>query len=136
MQPKFSSAAAFAAKTDMYFANLDADSPDRKSSGTDVPTFSGLLLHLGFSSVVDFEQYERNGKYAQLAQQARLRIIAVYEKKLHSSSATGAVFALKFLGWANNGEPAIANESSQQRLQIEILNQGILPVTSEREVLY
>jgi len=62
-------------------------------------TLSGLALHLGFDSLQAFESYEKHGRFASIAQRARLRIESEYEKMLHQTPSTGAIFALKSLGW-------------------------------------
>ena len=96
------------------------------------PTLSGLALHLGFDSLKAFETYEKNGRFATILQRARLQIEAEYEKMLHQQPATGAIFALKSLGWLEkqNDDTPI----SDLTIKIEIVEIGPAPATSEQEV--
>jgi hypothetical protein len=99
------------------------------------PTLSGLALHLGFDSLQAFEAYEKNGRFAAIAQRARLRIESEYEKMLHQQPATGAIFALKSLGWmektaSNQSESTSANAV----LKVEILPTGPTPAACEQDV--
>ena len=59
------------------------------------PTIASLALFLGFNSKKEFYEYEENGKFAPVLKRSRLRIESAYEKKLHSQSSAGAIFALK-----------------------------------------
>lgn len=97
------------------------------------PTFSGLALHLGFNSLEEFNEYEKKGKYARLIKRAKLRIIAEYEKRLHLSSPSGAIFALKALEGTDT-EQTIAMLDTSPKLQIEILDNGIDVAANERDV--
>jgi len=99
------------------------------------PTLSGLALHLGFDSLQAFDAYEKNGRFAAIAQRARLRIESEYEKMLHQQPATGAIFALKSLGWmektgSNHSELTSANAV----LKIEIIPNGPAPAVCEQDV--
>ena len=96
------------------------------------PTLSGLAFHLGFDSLHAFEAYEKNGRYAAVLQRARLKIESEYEKMLHQQPATGAIFALKSLGWLEkqtNDTPI-----SDLTIKIEIVDTGPTPATREQEV--
>ncbi|RYZ94856.1 MAG: hypothetical protein EOP47_26995, partial [Sphingobacteriaceae bacterium] len=96
-------------------------------------TLSGLILFLGFESRADFDSYEKNGAFAGTLKRGRLRIEAEYEKKLHFQSPTGAIFALKKLGWDDRtNEEHIT--STITTLKIEVVNTGFVPVSSENQV--
>ena len=71
-------------------------------------TLSGLAYSLGFDSRNSFWDYEQNGEFAFLLKRARLRIESVYEKKLHNQTCTGAVFALKSMGWNEKSDDKTA----------------------------
>src|SRR6266567_3720919 len=81
-------------------------SPDRKiwDREPEQATFAGLAFFLGFNSLQAFVQYENNGRFAHVLKRGRLRIEAEYEKKLHLQSSTGAIFALKSMGWNEKTE--------------------------------
>ena len=100
-------------RIDAYF-NLPGETPQnkKKSKGNTEPadlsqtavrdaepaTLSGLALYLGFNSLAAFEDYEQNGEFAAALQRARLRLQAIYERRLLQQSPTGAMFALKSFG--------------------------------------
>jgi len=96
------------------------------------PTLSGLALHLGFNSRQEFERYEQTGEFAALIKRGRLRIEAEYEKKLHMQSPSGAIFALKNLGWNERDNPL--DNLPPPPLQIQIVDSGVPVAGNEREV--
>ena len=63
------------------------------------PTISGMAMYLGFVSRQSMYDYENNPKFSYIIKKARIFIESEYEKKLHSNSCTGAIFALKNMGW-------------------------------------
>ncbi|RYY36806.1 MAG: hypothetical protein EOP46_05095 [Sphingobacteriaceae bacterium] len=139
MTDKFSTAAKLRQKVSAYFNSLKVIAEDQadKSSKTKndiIPaTLSGLMLYLDFNSRQEYDEYEATGQFRDVLKRARLRIEAEYEKKLHSQSSTGAIFALKNLGW---NERLSAKEQSDiaPLLHIEIINTGHTPASAENEV--
>ncbi|MCD8740393.1 DNA-packaging protein [Mucilaginibacter roseus] len=132
MPIKFNSSSAFQQRVDAYFDQFN--NHDKVTvNKTEVPTFCGLLLYLGFNSREEFIVYEQSGRFNQAAKRARLQIEAEYEKRLHLSSSTGAVFALRTLGWGGDQASGSIN-ISQPVLQIEIQGTGFLPAGSETQV--
>jgi len=97
-------------------------------------TIAGLALYLGFNSRQAFEEYETNGKFADTVKRARLRVEAAYEKKLHFQSPTGAIFALKNMGWNERAENKTIGETANTALKIKIIQTGPPLVSSEKEV--
>jgi hypothetical protein len=94
-------------------------------------TISGLAYYLGFESRQAFDQYEVSGKYGTELKRGRLRIETEYEKKLHFTSSTGAMFALKAMGWNEKTETMpILNET----ITVHIIDGGAQPASSEKEV--
>lgn len=68
-------------------------------------TVTGIALHLGFESRQSFYDYEKDGAFSYAIKNARLRVECEYEKRLTTApSATGAIFALKNLGWKDKSE--------------------------------
>ncbi|WP_164849950.1 terminase small subunit [Mucilaginibacter limnophilus] len=141
MNSCFTSAGKLRTKICAYFKNLKKASPEINDTSTktnasvkaDSPaTISGLMLHLGFNSRKEYDEYEKNGEFRDILKRARLRIEAEYEKKLHYQSSTGAIFALKNLGWNDREE----NESfnGAVTLSIEIVNSPHNPASAENEV--
>jgi hypothetical protein len=99
------------------------------------PTLSGLALHLGFDSLNAFEAYEQKGNYASTLKRARLRIEAEYEKQLHHQPSSGAIFALKSMGWLEQSAMATLTKPANFNIKIEIVNTGYTPALTEQEAL-
>ena len=99
------------------------------------PTISGLAFHLGFDSRQSFENYEANGKWALKLKRARLKIEAVYEQKLHEQPSSGAIFALKNMGWNERLVNKFGTEEAGNLLKVEIVQSGPKLAASEKEVI-
>ena len=94
---------------------------------------TGLALHIGFASMAEFEQYEHKGKYKKTLKAGRLMVQQEYELKLHQSAPTGAMFALRCMGWAD--KPAAEPGSNlSKKLKIEVITSGPAIVTTEKDV--
>ncbi len=149
----FNSATALSALVDAYFTSIEGydmpetnliDEPikkvgDKKSNShapSDPATFTGLAYSLGFCSRQAFDDYERNGKFGDILKRSRLRIEMVYEKKLHSSqSTTGAIFALKSMGWNEKNDTAVA-DNTPKNIEVVIVETGPKPAESEKEIIW
>lgn len=105
----------------------------RKKAEPEPPTITGLALHLGFNSLEEFEQYEKQGKYPFALKRARLLIAASYEKKLHNSHHGGAVFALKEMGWHERSETKSLGENTPV-ITIKIIESGPEPASAEKDI--
>lgn len=99
----------------------------------EAPTISGLAHYLGFDSREAFNQYETSGDFASTLKRGRLRIESEYEKKLHQQPSTGAIFALKNLGW--NERSAATEPIAVHELQIKIIEDTIAPAFNEKDVI-
>ena len=64
-----------------------------------VPTITGLALFLGFESRQSFYDYEKNEEFTYTIKKARTFIEREYEELLSTGNVTGAIFALKNMGW-------------------------------------
>lgn len=64
-----------------------------------VPTITGLAIFLGFESRQSFYDYEKNPKHSYTIKRARMFIEREYEEQLQVGNTTGAIFALKNMGW-------------------------------------
>ena len=92
--PKYKSAKELQKQIVEYFEHIET-SDDLK------PTITGLTLFLGFadrSSFYDMERDKRAG-FSYTIKRARLMIENVYEQLLQHTTPTGAIFALKNMGW-------------------------------------
>ncbi len=138
--PKFSSAEELDKLVDAFFKQLEGRKRVAKKADADKSTepkpatITGLALYLGFNSREQFERYESKGKFAANLKRARLRIEAIYEKKLHQSTFGGAVFALKNLGWIDKGETK-QTAPIIKTLKVIIHESGPAPGGDEKEVL-
>jgi hypothetical protein len=137
--PQFSSADELDKLVDAFFKQLEGKKrtvPKTSASKTvdaKPATLTGLALHLGFHSREQFERYESKGKFAANLKKARLRIEAIYEKKLHQTTFGGAIFALKNLGWVDKGETKQAAPVIKT-LKVTIVETGPSPAADEKEV--
>lgn len=117
------------------FFNISHETENKKTDQANTPpTLSGLAFHLGFESRRAFEEYEQNGKYAYLLRRSRLRIETEYEKQLHKQPSTGAIFALKSMGWNEKPEATTVEKLLSGNIKIEITQAGPVPASSESEV--
>jgi len=70
-------------------------------------TITGLVYHLGFESRQSFYDYRKNKAYSYSIKRFTLLIENAYEKNLHNNQkTTGAIFALKNMGWTDKQEIA------------------------------
>lgn len=74
-------------------------------------TVTGLALHIGFESRQSIYDYEKNGLFSYIIKNARLRVECEYEKKLSAQFPTGAIFALKNMGWKDKQEVSGPNDT-------------------------
>jgi hypothetical protein len=98
------------------------------------PTITGLALYLGFKSKEDFELYENRGTFGSTITRARFRIMAYYESRLHYPSPTGAIFALKTMGW--DLKPKTTKTATRVKsIKVKLIETGPQPASSEKEVM-
>ncbi|NNU33584.1 hypothetical protein HK413_04475 [Mucilaginibacter sp. S1162] len=99
-QPYFRSKAILDSLIEEYFIKALTDDKS-KSKHHQPPTITGLAFHLGFKSKEQFDDFEKRGRLSLIITQARFRIMAYYESRLHYPSPAGAIFALKSMGWTD-----------------------------------
>lgn len=104
-----------------------------KTNKPEVPLLTGLALFLGFPSLADFEAYEQTGLFKKTLREARLRIECEYEKKLHQPAPTGAIFALRCMGWTEKSS-ARSVKAAPSKLKISVINTGPQIAGTEKEV--
>jgi hypothetical protein len=74
-------------------------------------TVTGMAFFLGFESRQSVYDYEKRGAFSYLIKRCRLRVEFEYEKKLtQMEKPTGAIFALKNMGWADRTETEITGK--------------------------
>jgi hypothetical protein len=90
-------------------------------------TWTGLALYLGFSSRQSIDEYLNYDGFSDSVKRAKAFVEWHYEMKLHGSSPTGSIFALKNFGWSDkSAEP----EGISADQVIEIIR-AARPVQSE-----
>lgn len=120
--PIFKKPRDLAKKVDKYFVYINGEShiekkriynPDTKKREVvevtvwdrepEPATITGLVLYLGFNSRSSLDDYEEMEEYSCIIKRARARVQYEYEKKLSGDQRpTGAIFALKNMGWSDN----------------------------------
>lgn len=83
---------------------LVGPSNNRQLVEIEVPTITGLCIHLGFESRQSFYAYEQKEEFCYTIKKARLFIENEYEEQLTVGNTTGAIFALKNFGWVDKQE--------------------------------
>ena len=74
-----------------------------------VPTVTGLATYLGFCSRQSFYDYEKREEFSYTIKMARAFIETHYEEMLQIGNTTGAIFALKNMGWRDKIENTNTN---------------------------
>ncbi len=88
---------------DLYFQELEYQD-DKGNTFTKPALISGIALRLGFCSRQSFYDYEKKEEFSYTIKKARLRVEVSYENHLFGKSSTGAIFALKNMGWTDKQE--------------------------------
>ena len=92
--PTFETVEAFAVKASDYFTNTDQSKW----------TITGLALHLGFCDRQSLYDYQKKEEFSGIVKYCRTMVEMGYEMKLSGASVTGAIFALKNMGWKDKSE--------------------------------
>lgn len=64
-------------------------------------TVTGLALAVGFADRQSLYDYQARPEFSGVVKRARLKVEHDYERRLATSSPTGAIFALKNMGWSD-----------------------------------
>jgi len=68
-------------------------------------TLTGLALFLGYETRQSiYDQEERGDEFSYIIKKARLKVENNYELTLFTKNCTGAIFALKNMGWKDKSE--------------------------------
>jgi len=141
---KYASASQMVQMIDHYFdyikgepfPDASTDTPKLKKQWIrepEMPTLRGLVLFLKFNSIADFKKHEKYEKHRKSLRYARLRIEAAYEQQLFQKT-TGAIFALKSMGWNDKPEATKTSTEAHKTLKVEITSTGPKPAATEKEV--
>jgi hypothetical protein len=99
----------------------------------EIPTLRGLALFLEFKSLEDLERYEHLKHFRKCLRYARLKIEAAYEQQLFTKP-TGAMFALKSMGWSEKPTATKPSTETHKTLKVEMTSTGPKPASTEKEV--
>jgi hypothetical protein len=98
--PKYKSAKELEAQINAYFDHIQGEKRGRKwIRPAEAPTVTGLALFLGFASRQSLLDYKEKQEFTDIIKRAVTVIEHGYELKLSGTTATGAIFALKNMGW-------------------------------------
>jgi hypothetical protein len=86
-------------------------------------TITGVALALGFSSVVTLYEYQKRPEFKRSVKRARTLVENAYEKRLHAHNPTGAIFALKNMGWSDRQDIGIETVAAPTRIELVSPNQ-------------
>ena len=129
-RPMYDSPVEFQVMVDNYFEN-DAEEIDKiigagptaRVVRVKMPTITGLCESLGFCSRQTFYDYEKEPGYKDTVKKARQRIERMYEQILIGGSVpTGAIFALKNLGWIDKTEQTINQTIKEVKVSVSDSN--------------
>ena len=67
-------------------------------------TITGLTIYIGFADRGTLDDYEKKDEFSHIIKKARKIVEYNYELKLHGDKNTGAIFALKNMGWSDKQE--------------------------------
>lgn len=79
-------------------------------------TITGMCMWLGFESRQSFYDYEKRAEFSYVIKKARLAVENSYETSLRSQSVTGAIFALKNMGWKDKTETELSGEVTTKQI--------------------
>ncbi len=107
--PKYKDAVELQAAIDDYFQNgvkkrtfVVGKGDKQERIEIEIPTITGLVLHLGYESRQSFYDLEKADKFSYTIKRARTFIENNYEELLQTGNVTGAIFALKNFGWVDS----------------------------------
>ncbi len=122
--PVFSSPKEMSKKITAYFNKFEKH------------TITGLCLFLGFESRQSFYDYVEKEEFSYIVKRARLVIENGYEERLSENGPTGAIFALKNMGWADKQEYDITpNPANLLPPIIKVYSSNIPLASSEDEII-
>ncbi len=73
-------------------------------------TITGITLWLGFSDRQSLYDYQEKDGFTCIVKELRTRVENNYEKRLFENNPTGAIFALKNMGWRDKVETGLTDK--------------------------
>jgi len=84
-------------------------------------TITGLAMYLGFDSRQSLYDYEKRPEFSYIIKEARLAVENDYEISLRTASVTGAIFALKNMGWRDKVETGFTDNEGKDVSPVHII---------------
>ena len=78
-------------RANAYFAQCEKDERPY--------TITGLALSVGLSGRDGLDEYGKRAEFSDIVKLVKARVEQAYEERMHGQSPTGAIFALKNMGW-------------------------------------
>lgn len=101
---------------------------DEYFNGDGPKTITGLALYLGFADRQSLYDYQGLEDYSCIIKTARTRIESMYEERLADPKPTGAIFALKNMGWRDRQEVEHSGKDGGPiKWTLEVVNAPRLP---------
>lgn len=88
-------------------------------------TWTGMAMSLGFYGRQEMENYKDYDGFSDVIKRAKAIVQHSYEKRLLGNQPTGAIFALKNMGWSDKTETAITG-SDGGPLQVQEVKRVIV----------
>jgi len=79
-------------------------------------TVSGLAFYLGFESRQSMYDYKKKEEFSYIIKRLCLFVEHCYESQLYTFNATGAIFALKNMGWMDKQQTDITTNGKDIQL--------------------
>lgn len=73
-------------------------------------TLTGLIRHLGLSSRQSLDEYSKYEGFSDSVKRAKLLVEQSYEERLSGNAPTGAIFALKNMGWRDKQDHEVTGK--------------------------
>ena len=105
--PKFETPEELDNQIDAYFLSLEYGEDEYGNTLRKSPTITGLALFLGFCDRQSLYDYQNRPEFSCIIKKARCMVEQGYEEALLTKGSTGAIFALKNMGWNDKVEQEI-----------------------------
>jgi hypothetical protein len=108
--PMYNSPEEIAPVIDEYFEYIKGEKKEGEEEWERTPepaTITGLALYLGFDGRQSLYDYRDKQEFSVIIKKAISRVEHNYEKALSYQSPTGAIFALKNMGWKDKVEQEV-----------------------------
>lgn len=127
--PKFKDPKQILTLANLYFEEI------QNSKGAVKATITGIALYLGFESRQSFYDYEARPKFSYAIKRIRLFIEHCYENQLYTFNSTGAIFALKNMGWKDKVETENNSTVKVLNVNVELVPTANIPIArSENQI--